>query len=124
MEIEVGEYIRTKSGYIFKVIETQPAMSDETGSCPPAVKGKKYNFAFIDNIVKHSKNIIDLIEVEDYVNGYLVLDIAEDLSTGELHLEMQSNCPTPDCNCQLYNKDIKSIVTKEQFESIKYNVEV
>ena len=28
-----------------------------------------------DTIVKHSKNLIDLIEVGDYINGFLVLDI-------------------------------------------------
>lgn len=62
-EIEVGEYVRTKTGNIGKIID----ISNVTGQ-----KRKKYLIKwdiskayYITNIriVKHSKNIIDLIEV-------------------------------------------------------------
>lgn len=71
-------------------------------------------------IEKHSKNIIDLIEVGDYVNGYYCRYIT-DINTGEEHL----------CNYDLNemrwiplkNIDVQeSIVTKEQFKQIEYEV--
>ncbi len=61
---------------------------------------------------KASHDIIDLIEVGDYVNEELVEDI-----TGEyLRINGQSH------NKHYFSKHIKSIVTKEQFESISYKV--
>lgn len=71
---------------------------------------------------KHSPNIIDLIEVGDYVNGYKII-----IDEGML---------LPDCKHAFTvferdgtsfmkiwgEKDIKSIVTHEQFNSIKYEV--
>lgn len=59
-EIEVGEYVRTKKGKLFKY-------------------GKGRTYIGKDNyITKHSKNILDLIEVGDYINGYEVLKINRD----------------------------------------------
>lgn len=47
----------------------------------------------------------------------------EDMKTGELHLEMTSDYTNPEIgDCTIYNKDIKSIVTKEQFASMEYKV--
>ena len=119
MEIEVNEYVRTRAGHFYKITRI-----DENGliywnkiQCGWSMEQLK------DIVSKHSKNIIDLVEAGDYVNGYKVLEVMEDLDTGELNLEMESNCPTPNCNCQLYNKDIKTIVTHEQFASIEYKVE-
>ena len=119
MEIEVGDYVRSRAGYFYKITKI-----DENGliywnkiQCGWSMEQLK------DIVVKHSKNIIDLVEVGDYVNGYKVLEVMEDLDTGELNLEMGSNCPTPNCNCELYHKDIKTIVTHEQMASIEYKVE-
>lgn len=58
---------------------------------------------------KHSQNIIDLIEVGDYVNGELVASVSEEsVEIGE--------------GWHVKAKDIKSIVTHQQFNSIKYEV--
>lgn len=70
----------------------------------------------LDNFIKSSPNIIDLIEVGDYVNGCLVSEIKDkwlilnyaDIETYE-QLERK-------------NENIKSIVTKEQFERMQYNL--
>ena len=68
---------------------------------------------YFDN-VKSSPNIIDLIEVGDYVNGHKVLDIAEEPKR-VLYLNdiSQKGALIP-------RKNIKSIVTKEQFSSMEY----
>ena len=60
-------------------------------------------------ILKHSENIIDLIEVGDYVNSELITQAKYDLFINSDFKEK-------------YAKNIKSIVTKEQFEIIKYKV--
>ena len=71
-----------------------------------------------EEIIKHSPNIIDIIEVGDYVNGHLV--IAVDREKLEVSIE---NCMYGSDYEEINgNIDIKTIVTKEQFESIKYTV--
>lgn len=121
-KIEVNEYVRTKDGVIDKVIIeydgkcNNPNCSEKHISC-------KYNYYNEKDIVKHSKQLIDLIEVEDYVNGSKVLAVMEDMKTGELHLEMTSNYTNEEIgDCTIYDKDIKTILTKEQFEANCYKV--
>lgn len=111
--IKVGEYVRTKSGKIDKVINNNYYMPQYI-ECEKGIVDK-------ENIVKHSKNIIDLIEVGDIVNNYIVLDVMEDLQTGEIHLEMPSSYPK-EGSCAIYNDEIKTILTKEQMEANQYVV--
>ena len=68
----------------------------------------------LDNFIKSSPNIIDLIEVGDYVNGRIVdefiyLDKLGLIGLTELEKEDE--------------KFIKSIVTKEQFSQMEYKIE-
>ena len=66
-------------------------------------------------IVKSSFDIIDILEVGDYVNGYYVEDVLKtfvNVAVGSNYFQS----PT------IYEKDIKSIVTKEQFESMEYRL--
>ena len=65
--IEVNEYVRTKDGKIDKLINSNFYMSIYV-ECEKGLY-------LIESIVKHSKQLIDLIEVGDYVNGIEVLDI-------------------------------------------------
>ena len=108
MEIKVGEYVRTSKGKIFKATENIKI----NVSIP-----KKYE-KFADEITKHSFNLIDLIEVGDYVNGNIVTD--KYLFAGEKPvIETERN----DTNCKcLCEKDIKSILTHEVFEANAYKV--
>lgn len=98
--IQVGEYIRTKQGYIHIV---KSVHKDMIWWCDLDWIPEK-------DILKHSKNIIDLIECGDYVNGSVVIDL-DDL--GYLDLEDDT----------IKYDDIKSVVTKELFNSVKYEVE-
>ena len=63
-----------------------------------------------------SYKIIDLIEPGDYVNGCVVTRICIDKETGKKYLNMYGSIS------EWENEDIKSVVTKEQFERIKYEV--
>ena len=66
--IEVGEYVRTNYGRICKVINNDYFM-------PRYLECENEMLIDRTNIVKHSKNIIDLIEVGDYINGQKVYKI-------------------------------------------------
>lgn len=125
MEICVNDYVRTNNGIIRKVnnLFLNVVIADK-----PYIEFYKEevieSIAIGRNeIVKHSPNIIDLIEVGDYVNEHRVVDIMEDMKTGELHLEMTSDYTNQEIgDCTIYNKDIKSIVTNQQFSNIEYKV--
>ena len=111
MKLEVGMYVRTKDGYV-----SQYRYYDTTNMgkllCIPL---SNRTFANIEDIIKASHNIIDLIEVGDYVNGYYVEDVLKTF----VNVAVVSNyfqSPT------IYEKNIKSIVTKEQFENIEVNI--
>ena len=117
MDIEVGDYVRTKSGEIGIFVEYR----DDKFFCKIKIKNTYYTPP-ISTITKHSKNIIDLIEGGDFVNNYIVLDVMEDLQTGEIHLEMPSSYPK-EGSCTIYNNEIETILTKEQYLQNRYKVE-
>ena len=112
MNLELGMYCYDKSNRksgIGKIIEFRKNNN--------AVIEYKSGVVLISvgNIIA-SHNLIDLIEVGDYVNGSKVIDIVEN----DVYV---SNFYEEQCIGQVSKKNIKSIVTKEQFESIKYEVE-
>ena len=69
-------------------------------------------------ILKASHNIIDLIEVGDYVNGCFVDEI---LNSDECY-DDRTHFHLLKFNSYFTNKDIQSIVTKEQFSQMEYKV--
>ena len=83
---------------------------------------------FEGKILKASFDIIDLIEPGDYVNGYKVISIIETDVCGDEELT-DRNIIIEQSNPLAYNRAILSddvienIVTKEQFDSMKYVVE-
>lgn len=54
MDIKVGEYVRTSKGYIFKIEHNK------------MVQGLRFLNVQYGNILKHSKDLIDLIEIRRY----------------------------------------------------------
>lgn len=118
MEICVGEYVRTKEGEIHKVIKIIEDDGDWDYYCCENNTGY-----FARDIAKHNKQLIYLIEKDDYVNGSKVLAVMEDMETGELYLEMTSNYTNEEIgNCTIYDKDIKTILTKESYMANCYKV--
>lgn len=108
-EIEAGEYIRTESGHIFKVDEEKKVLA-----------GIKFLNVQYGKIKKHSKNIIDLIEVGDYVNGYKVSDKESTLLITNVKGIDRSGYHIP---ISQYGDGIKSIVTKELFKKEEFKYE-
>lgn len=140
-EIKVGEYVRTKKGYISKIIDIDDyyiwfnsAIDTESGMAVFELS----NMEFEELVVKHSPNIIDLIEDEDFVileykspkyrerikRIFEVSKIDEYISFENVHCGF--NCKVGDKKiidniCK--NVKIKSIVTHEQFQSLEYRLE-
>ena len=132
MKISKGMYIRTKKG-IGKIDKTRIFMEeleihlDSNKGKIRNVKDNTYWNNVEDIIGKPSFNIIDLIEVGDYVNGNKVTKLGFD--------KLLLHCKTIECHQEdlsrgyegvtfVYtNNDITDIVTKEQFNSMKYVVE-
>lgn len=110
MKLEVGQFARLKSGYIVKVLNVEDNWI-ETDT-------KFITRTFPKDFVKASYNIIDLIEVGDYVNGSKVYYCycADEDSTG-LFIDTEKGRQWLDKPSQ-----VKSIVTKEQFESMEYRL--
>ena len=116
-EIKIGEYVRTNEGYIGKLIEILPhVLNYYVIDCNRKVRHDHYYLYARDGFgFKHSFNIIDLIEEDDYVNGHLVSRIDNNIT---IWLETDTNLYKG-----IYEEDIKSILTKEQFQSIEYRLE-
>ena len=111
MEIEVGEYVRTDYGLIDKVINSNFYMSIYV-ECEKGLH-------LIENIVKHSKQLIDLIEVgdivEDEYNKYEVAFVKDDkIYCNDYNLD--------DSLITLREQDIKAILTKESYMANCYKV--
>lgn len=71
--IEIEEYIRNKEGFIGKVQKIIPPdekMVDYYYCCESTMASSYGN-----EIVKHNKNVIELIQVGDYINGMLIEEI-------------------------------------------------
>ena len=111
-KIEVGEYVRTK----FSIGKVKSIGIDEN-----LIYFKNYEClkcTHKKDIVKHSKNIIDLIEEGDYVNGHKII---MDLEQSKKHYNSKDNFVTAK-GYTFEENEIKSIVTHEQFLSIEYKI--
>lgn len=122
MKLEVGQFVRTKDGIIDKVI------IDYNGHCAnPNCEYKHIscakNYYDEDKIVKASYNIIDILEVGDYVNGMEVTRISGTrYDKNDLHCYCEHNGNENWQQVMIPVKNIKSIVTHEQMEQMSYEV--
>lgn len=113
MELKVGMYVRTDDGIIGKIYEQIGDMfTYKNNNRDYITYGSLHN-----EIVKASYNLIDLIELGDYVNDYPVVEITNHQILGK------KVCTNSPFDWNINEEKINSIVTKEQFESMKYIVE-
>ena len=115
-KLEVGHFIRTIKGIgrIEEITEdrTEIYFNCDTGLTISFIK-KDFTQEEMAQYYKHSNNIIDLIEVGDYVNGCRVHRIANCIT---IILDNEENISWVNPN------EIKSIVTKEMFSSVEYRL--
>lgn len=107
-EIEVNEYVRTKNGYIIRVDEKTNIFNLGYKEQYIDMETTRYGLPCEEEIVNHSKQLIDLIEEGDYVNGELITDKWDTRVSS-----IRSN---------FSEEDIKTILTKESYMANCYKV--
>ena len=116
MKINEGMYVRTKEGLIDKVIIDYKGCCNNP-NCNCKHVSCEHNYYDEENIIKASDNLIDLIEVGDYVNGLLVTRIYFDEEANKKYLNLYGSVS------EWEEEDIKTILTKEQYENNCYKVD-
>lgn len=130
-EIEIGEYGRSKAGFIAKLIETEKCL----------ICNNKIDYIFNDNIVetfygpstviceddlykikKHSKNIMDLIEVKDLV--CFKNKLPNSLENEKMIIHIFDNDTLEEVKQAIEREEIEllEILTHEQFEQNSYKI--
>ena len=129
-KLEIGMYIRTKFGRIGKVLALAetidfPIINNELEK--PVTKqivkvDTNYNFEdeyddyLIEDVVNAKHKVIELIEEGDYINGHKI----DEIGIGPLSSYVAYECMGEEY--VIYEKDIISIVTKEQFAEMEFKV--
>lgn len=117
--MKVGEYVRTKYGIkqIYEIDNNKTVWKYRFKLKKQDGDGCIDLGCFSDSVViKSSPNIIDLIEVGDYVNGFKVDEIDEE---GIYNYNSYDGWRINIASC---NEEIKSVVTHEQFSQMEYRV--
>lgn len=114
-KLETNMYVRTKWGYICKIININDFREPNMKYGVEASYLRDVMFIGDDDVVKASYNIIDLIKKNDYINGSWVNKIVDGKPIHE------------DYNDPFYsfgweNDDIKTVITHEQIEQMEYKV--
>lgn len=113
-KIEAGEYVRTDYGEIHKVVHVVEDDGDWNYYRYENTMGD-----FQMSIVKHSKQLIDLIEVGDIVNEYRVKAVYLEGATKYIKL---SNSYENGQGIRTYEEDVKTILTRERYMVNCYKV--
>lgn len=123
-EIKVNEYVRIAGGIIARITNKNKdgLLIDRVIRDPMRQDGTIRDWCIFNDekalIVKHSPNLIDLIEVGDYVNGEIIDQIQNDRNPKLIwHLSSYG-----DDDMAFKNEDIETVATKEMMESISYKV--
>ena len=135
MEIQVGEYVRTKDGIIAKLVKINELEQYKFDNIVDTVEFSDVLIPCeLSCILNHSFEPIDLVKIDDYVNGLkinCILEVGKEKILRCVFPYREDSTEYKDLKekgleyCQplhLRKDDIKSIVTKEQFESMSYKV--
>lgn len=124
-EIKVGEYVRlARCQGINKIIDIDEDgflilddnIADEYGDECCQISPQDAD----EEIVNHSFNIIDLIEIGDFVNGIKVNDISN--IQGLNKTIQKCLLVNIDEGYDFINEEIKTVLTKEQYERDCYKI--
>ena len=110
--IKKDDYARLNTGEIVKVLGIRENNANKKAIYYGIYETDWFDSAATENF---SNEIIDLIECEDYVNGRKVMYIRDYEEFKRLDFD-------EDIDDYIYKEDIKTILTKEQFEQNSYKV--
>lgn len=119
ISFEKGMYLRTEDGKIAKFIKY-----DEEDKEQLITDYYQYSTIWVGDIVSYSFNIVDLIQIGDYINGYCVT---------EIFANNRKKKPSTLIYCGyeienrfyyigFYNEQIETIITKEQILQMQYKI--
>lgn len=113
--MKVNDYVRTEWGDIERIVRVDN--DNIIVEIEEDEDGRTYSkMCYKENIIKSSPNIIDILEVGDYVNGLKVIQMYSPEGKYTLWIKLSDNTFIDN------SEEIKSIVTKEQFKNIEYEV--
>lgn len=131
-KLEVGEYIKLKDGLIGQFYNIEEGYD---GNIIVNFEEFAYEYEdvkqFYEDIVKHSKNLIDLIEIGDIVNGYRILEMVNSIYKKSKWILIYKNerekyerwIYIKEYDGKIHTQDdIKTILTKEQYMQNCYKV--
>ncbi len=117
-EIKVGDYVRTTNKGIRQIamINNNKTVNKYLYYIGEDFEGKSYAYIKTTEILKHSSNLIDLIEIGDIVNGHLVVGKYKDANDIDV-LVIED-----DAFANKTISDIKTILTYEQYKEHCFKV--
>lgn len=125
-DLKVGDYVRTDKGRIAKIKDIYNGIAD-CDNWLYETYDEYIDFISLDNkgyitkdIIKASDKLIDVVEENDFINGFRVLEIMKNNRKEESSTMVY--CEFGNGFIGYYNEDIKSIVTKEMFDQMSYKV--
>ena len=113
--LKPNDYFKANTGEIYKSMNVSPIPNGKIHYA-----NGEYSWVSESAVVNFSPNIIDLIEVGDYVNGFKVLEVFKNDIAGESLIAFENH---NNILSSIYDDEIKSIVTKESFQNAEYRVE-
>lgn len=122
--MEINDYVISKNRLVIGQITEIFKANEQAKICVD----KKSNIIIpigMNNILKSSPNIIDLIDKGDLVNGYVIVDKTIDPISNRTKLITEHNIYNWQYDAsllQFYNEDIETILTKEKINDENYIV--
>lgn len=126
IEFQINKYVISKNRLtIGRILEIHPDKKIITMAVNTNIGMLEVPIA-LDNILDCKKELINLIQVGDVVNGYTIEQITVDSINGKKKLltgHWDHNWQGDGTLLQFYNEDIKTIETKERIEQDCYYIE-
>ena len=122
--MEINDFVISKNRLVIGQITEIFKANEQAKICVD----KKSNIIIpigMNNILKSSPNIIDLIDKGDLVNGYVIVDKIIDPISNRTKLITEHNIYNWQGDgslLQFYNEDIETVLTKEKINDENYMV--
>ena len=126
IEFQINKYVISKNRLtIGRILEIHPENNEILMAVNTNIGVLEVPIA-MDNVLDCKKELIDLIQVGDVVNGHTIEQITVDSINGKKKLltgHWDHNWQGDGTLLQFYNEDIKTIETKERIEQDCYYIE-
>ena len=123
--MNIGDYVRTKSGYILKIVNINEFREPSMKYGLETSYVKDIVFMGDKDIIKSSSNIIDLIEVGDvilYKDNSIVKILEIDNKLNPPYYLIKDYCDEFWETQEWVFDGIKSVITHEQIEQMEYKL--